>query len=165
MTAAQTGGVIVRAATPADRDTIVQYNIDLALETEHKLLDRALLERGVAAALADPDRLKYLVAEHDGLIVGQTARTREWSDWRCGWIWWLQSVYVREGYRGRGVFRALFQALRAEAQAAPDVIGLRLYVERENTSAQESYQRLGFKPGGYYVFEDLWLEIVSRKPG
>lgn len=148
----------IRAARPEDRDTIVAFNCALARETESKTLDRAVLARGVAAALAEPDRLRYWVAEaaEDGRIVGQAAITREWSDWRDGWLWWLQSVYVDGPARGRGVFAALFRHIRAEARSRPDVIGLRLYVEQENDAAQAIYRALGMEPGGYHVYEDIW---------
>ena len=90
--------------------------------------------------------------------MGQAAITREWSDWRDGWIWWFQSVYVLPEARGQGVFRALYQQIRAEALASPDVIGLRLYVEHENHRAQQTYLALGMRPGGYHVFEELWTD-------
>ena len=95
-------------------------------------------------------------------MVGQAAITREWSDWRNGWVWWLQSVYVAQPDRGRGVFRALFQHIQQQALANPDVIGLRLYVEDANQAAMQTYQSLGMKPGGYSVFELLWLERASK---
>jgi GNAT superfamily N-acetyltransferase len=149
----------VRPAVPADLATIVEFNRLLALETESKHLDPAVLEAGVGCALADPDRLRYWVAEIDGESqpVGQAAVTREWSDWRMGWIWWLQSVYVAAPARGRGVFRALYEHIRDEARSRTDVIGLRLYVEDSNGPAQETYKALGMKPGGYSVYEDLWI--------
>jgi GNAT superfamily N-acetyltransferase len=149
----------VRPAVPADLAVIVEYNRLLALETESKVLDPAVLEAGVACALADPDRLRYWVAEFDGEShpVGQAAVTREWSDWRMGWIWWFQSVYVAASFRGRGVFRTLYQHIREEARSLPDVIGLRLYVEDANEPAQKTYQALGMNPGGYSVYQDLWI--------
>ena len=149
----------IRPAVPADLAVIVEYNRLLALETESKVLDPAVLEAGVACALADPDRLRYWVAEFDGAShpVGQAAVTREWSDWRMGWIWWFQSVYVAAGFRGRGVFRTLYQHIRDEARSLPDVIGLRLYVEDANEPAQKTYQALGMKPGGYSVYQELWI--------
>ena len=152
--------VLIRDAVLADGPTIVEFSRRLALETEDKVLDRATLEAGVARALADPDRLRFWIAEigDPPRIVGQAAITREWTDWRNGWLWWLQSVYVVEPERGRGVFRALFQHIRQQAQASPDVIGLRLYVENANQAAMRTYQSLGMKPGGYSVYEQLWLE-------
>ena len=112
------------------------------------------------AALADPDRrLRYWVAEPDpgGRVVGQAAISREWSDWRDGWLWWFQSVYVHPEARGQGVFRALHGHVRALALASPDVIGLRLYVEDANERAQRVYQALGMRPGGYHVYEEIWI--------
>lgn len=149
----------VRPAAMDDLPVIVEYNRLLALETESKVLDRDVLKAGVSCALADPDRLRYWVAELDGHSrpVGQAAITREWSDWRRGWIWWFQSVYVAAPFRGRGVFRSLYHHVRAEARSDPDVIGLRLYVEDANEPAHRTYQALGMKPGGYSVYEDLWI--------
>jgi len=156
---------IIRGAGPDDLDVIVEFNARLAHETEGKLLDRDVLARGVRIALADHDRLRYWVAEVEagpggpapGGVIGQAAVTREWSDWRAGWIWWFQSVYVHPDHRGRGVFRALYHEVRAHARQAEDVIGLRLYVEVDNEPAKHVYRSLGMKPGGYDVYEELWL--------
>jgi GNAT superfamily N-acetyltransferase len=151
--------ILVRDARPDDHAAIVAYNAALALETEHKTLDRGVLSRGVARALADPARLRYWVAQDSdpARIVGQAAVTREWSDWRDGDIWWLQSVFVDEDYRGRGVFRSLLEAIRAAARSTPGVIGLRLYVEAANHRAQATYRALGMVPEGYEVYGDLWI--------
>lgn len=157
--------LIIRAARSEDRAMIVDFNARLAIETEHIVLDRMVLDRGVGAALADPDRLRYWVAERDGRVVGQAAVTREWSDWRDGWLWWFQSVYVLPEFRGRGAFRALHDAIRTAAQQAGDVVGLRLYVEAENHRAQQTYRALGLAPGGYHVFEELWFEQIRNRPG
>ncbi len=158
------GAMIVRDARTEDVETLVEFNIRLAEETESKALDREILARGVCAALADPARLRYWVAEVDGGVVGQAAATREWSDWRNGWFWWFQSVYVLADARGQGVFRALYQHIRETARSEADVIGLRLYVEHENRSAQATYRNLGMAPGGYQVFEELWPERFNRQP-
>ena len=146
----------VRDAHPLDRPAIVAFNRALAQETESKELDPIVLTLGVEQALDAPERLRYWVAELDGRIVGQAAVSREWSDWRCGWIWWFQSVYVAPDARGRGVFRALHDRIRREAMASVNVVGLRLYVEQDNHRAQATYRALGLSPGGYLVFEELW---------
>lgn len=154
----------VRDARPDDLPRIVEYNARLASETEGKALDPDVLARGVSLALADPDRLRYWVAEDaDGRVVGQTAITREWSDWRAGWIWWLQSVYVALDARGLGVFRALHGHVRILARSSPDVIGLRLYVETANDRAMQTYRALGLADGGYHVYEELWIGL-ERSP-
>jgi GNAT superfamily N-acetyltransferase len=135
----------VRPATAADCDTVVEFNRLLALETEHLRLDTDTLRLGVAAVLADPHKGRYLVAERTGEIVGQIMITFEWSDWRNGWIWWVQSVYVRAEDRRSGVFRALFESLSELARADGSVRGLRLYVERDNHAAQAVYARHGME--------------------
>jgi GNAT superfamily N-acetyltransferase len=153
---------LIRDALTDDIPVIVAFNARLAEETEAKTLDLDVLSRGVSVALSDPDRLRYWMAEIDGQVVGQSAVTREWSDWRNGWIWWFQSVFVAESARGVGVFRALYQHIRAEALSQPDVIGLRLYVEDENARAQATYRAMGMVPGGYHVFEELWRDRFGR---
>jgi GNAT superfamily N-acetyltransferase len=153
----------IREARPDDRPTIVAFNQGLARETESKHLDFEILAAGVAAALAQPERLRYWIAEIDDRAVGQAAITREWSDWRNGWIWWFQSVFVAPDVRGSGVFRALHTRIRDEARAEPDVIGLRLYVEQENDRAMRTYQALGLAPGGYQVFEELWPDRLNTR--
>ncbi len=143
----------IRRANLADAAVIAEFNRRLALETEGKALDAATLTAGVAAGLADRGKADYWVAEVGGEVVGQIMTTREWSDWRNGWIWWIQSVYVREDQRRRGIFRALFDHVHQTAIADPQVIGLRLYVERENHAAQRTYQDLGMEPTSYDVYE------------
>jgi ribosomal protein S18 acetylase RimI-like enzyme len=141
----------IRRATPADENTLVAFNAALAWESEGKRLNEAILRQGVRATFGDPGKGFYVVAEHDGQIVGQTAITFEWSDWRNGWYWWIQSVYVRQEARRQGVFSAIYRHLEAEATADPTVIGIRLYVEKENTRAQVTYQALGLEPEDYFL--------------
>lgn len=148
------GGPAVRAARPEDRDTIAAFNAAMARETEEKELDLATLKTGVEAALADPARGRYFVAEIDGRVAGCLLLTREWSDWRNGWYWWIQSVYTHPDFRGRGVYGALHGRVRDEARAAGDVTAIRLYVERDNGRAQRTYRKLGMADSGYVVFEE-----------
>jgi len=143
----------IRRATPADAETIVDFNLRMAAETEDKQLDPKVLLMGVAAALADPHKAAYFVAEEDHAIVGQLSITLEWSDWRNGWLWWFQSVYVRPEFRRRRVFKALYEHVYQAASADPSVIGLRLYVEKENHKAQQTYISLGMIPAPYLILE------------
>ena len=156
------GPPTVRDSRPGDLPILVAFNLALATETESKTLDPDVLARGVDAALAEPGRLRYWLAESHGRPVGQVAITREWSDWRAGWIWWFQSVYVLPESRRLGVFRALHSHVRDLARNSPDVIGLRLYVEAANTRAHQTYRALGLVPGGYRVFEELWTDRNGR---
>ncbi len=143
----------VRRAAAADAPFLVDFNRRLALETEGKTLDPAVLTRGVAAGLADDNKARYFVADEGGAVVGQLMLTMEWSDWRDGWIWWIQSVYVREDWRRRGVFRLLYEHIHQAAVNDPEVIGIRLYVEHDNHNAQQSYLKLGMERTGYLVLE------------
>ena len=149
--------ITVRRATPADAAVIVEFNRLLAEETEGKALDLAVLAPGVAAALTDPARALYFVAEAGGAVVGQAMVTFEWSDWRNGWIWWFQSVYVHKNYRRQGVFRTLFEQVRETAGRTPQVVGLRLYVEQDNHAAQQTYARLGLERTTYLLLERVPL--------
>ena len=143
----------IRQAGPAEAPTIVKYNLLLASESEGKTLDAAVLTAGVEAALADPTAKGpyYLVVEGDD-VLGQLQITFEWSDWRNGWYWWIQSVYVRAEDRRRGVFRSLYHHVVDLARAA-GVVGIRLYVERENHAAQRTYKELGMAAPAYLMLE------------
>jgi ribosomal protein S18 acetylase RimI-like enzyme len=144
----------IRAATAADLDVLTEFALAMAHETEDLALDAATLRAGVAGLLADPARGRNLVLEVDGEVVASLMLTTEWSEWRNGFFWWIQSVYVRPSQRGRGHYRRLHEHVRALAAREPEVCGLRLYVERENTGAQATYHALGMRETHYLLFEE-----------
>lgn len=146
----------IRPAEASDAPTIVSFNQQLARETENIELDHEVISRGVATALADPSKARYLVAYTDTAVVGQLMHTREWSDWRNGDIWWLQSVFVEPDFRRQGIFTMLYHHLHRMASQDPTVVGLRLYVERENTRAHKVYEQLGMSRAGYFVMQDIF---------
>jgi len=148
-------GVDVRPAHAADCDAIAAFNAAMARETEHRELDLATLARGVERGLSDPAKGRYFVAEVGGRVAGCLFVTTEWSDWRDGWFWWIQSVYVDPGFRGRGVYAALHEHVRAAARAAGDVVGLRLYVEKDNDRAQRTYRKLRMAETDYRLYEEI----------
>ena len=143
----------IRQAIPADAHAIADFNQRLARETEGLELEPARVEAGVKALLEHPARGIYYVAEVNGALAGQLLITYEWSDWRNGNIWWIQSVYVTEQFRGAGIFRALFHHVRALAEKEGNVPNLRLYVEAHNARARQAYDKLGFKKTYYEIFE------------
>ena len=156
------GTLRIRDAQPADAPLLAEWAAAMAWETEHKRLDPATVALGVSNALADPLRARYFVAmrqaevagsETLALPVGTLMLTDEWSDWRNGWWWWIQSVYVPPEERRTGVFAALYDQAASLARATPGVVGLRLYVERDNADAQRTSASLGMDDAGYLVFE------------
>ncbi len=149
--------VQIRDAVPADLDHLVAWNAAMAAETEARQLDPAVLARGVAGVFERPQRGFYLVAEHDGAAAGSLLVTYEWSDWRAGDFWWIQSVYVVPQARRAGVFRALYAEVSRRARAA-GAVGLRLYVETENQRAQRTYAGLGMSPCHYLMYEQALVE-------
>ena len=143
----------IRRAIPADAGFIVESNIAMALETEGMDLAQDVVRPGVAAVLADNSLGFYVVAEIGDELAGQLMVTFEWSDWRNGLWWWIQSVYVRPEYRRRGLYTALHRHVAEAAKATGGVCGLRLYVEQENTLAQGVYQSLDMSPTRYHMYE------------
>jgi GNAT superfamily N-acetyltransferase len=156
MPAGDTGQIEIRDATPNDAATIADFNTRMARETEDKTLDPALIGPGVAAVLDGTTGGRYWVAVIGGEIAGQLMVTSEWSDWRNGTIWWIQSVYVAAPFRRRGVFSALYEHVESLARQDESVCGIRLYVEKANERAKATYASLGMKMTDYDVMETVF---------
>lgn len=146
--------IIIRRATTADTTAIADFNISMALETEGKHLDPATITRGVANMIANPNMGFYLVAEEDNTVVGSLMVTTEWSDWRNGLFWWIQSVFIIEAYRRRGIYRRLYETVKTLAAETDNVCGYRLYVEKDNRTAQLTYENLGMHATDYLMYEE-----------
>ena len=147
------GELVIRAGTRDDIETLASFQEAMALETEGRRLHAATIRAGVRGLFDEPSRGRYWIAERGGAPVGSLLLTLEWSDWRNGVFWWIQSVFVPEGHRRTGVFAALYHCVEGEARSTPGVVGLRLYVERENTSAQRVYEALGMQSSSYRFYE------------
>ena len=144
----------IRRATANDTAAIADFNISMALETEGKHLDPATINQGVANMIANPNMGFYLVAEDNGTVVGSLMVTTEWSDWRNGLFWWIQSVFIVETYRRRGIYGRLYETVKTLAAEADNVCGYRLYVEKDNRPAQLTYENLGMQATDYLMYEE-----------
>lgn len=145
--------VSIRKARPDDAPRIVEFQQAMALETEGKTLDESLVTPGVADVFASPGKGFYIVAETDGVVVGSLLITYEWSDWRNATFLWIQSVFVDAGHRRRGVYTAMHNHVLGLAEADAGLCGVRLYVERTNTRAQQTYKSLGMDHSHYDMYE------------
>jgi GNAT superfamily N-acetyltransferase len=148
--------LLYRQAAPADAPAIVEFQLAMARETEDLALDSAICTRGVAAVFADEAKGRYFVAEIAGRVVASLLITYEWSDWRDGVVWWIQSVYVRPDARGQRVYAGLYAHVKQFVEADAGIRGIRLYVDKRNTRAQTVYARLGMDGDHYQVFE--WMK-------
>jgi len=148
--------VTFREARRGDAGAIINFQIAMARETEDLELDRDILTRGVEAVFDDPNRGRYFVAERAGRVIGSLMITYEWSDWRNGMVWWIQSVYVIAELRGQGVYAGLYEHVKTFVNADPSIRGIRLYVDKRNSRAQQVYARLGMNGEHYSVFE--WMK-------
>ncbi len=144
----------IRDAVRGDIPELVRFNLSMARETEDVQLDEQVLTRGVNTVLDDGKHGFYLIAEVDGKVAGSLMVTYEWSDWRDGAFWWIQSVYVEPEFRRCGVFRAIYAEARQRAKNTSRVCGCRLCVEQDNAAAQTTYARLGFVETNYKVLEE-----------
>src|SRR5258708_2247754 len=145
----------IRRATARDASMLIAFNRAMALETEHKDLWPRVIGAGVRGLLRRPDSGFYSVAELGGQVIGALMVTKEWSDWRNGDFWWIQSVYVIPEYRRRGVYRHMYAYLRKLAAGDRAVVGFRLYVEQDNRRAQSTYRASGMERTHYLVYEHL----------
>ncbi len=145
----------IRRATISDAHDIIDFNIAMALETEGKVLKRTEIESGVHGLFNHSEYGFYMVAEFEGQIIGSLMITYEWSDWRNGVFWWIQSVYVRPEFRRKGVYRSMYLVIKELASSESAVCGFRLYVERDNAIAQRTYTKLGMSETHYKLFEEI----------
>ncbi|MFN7793895.1 MAG: GNAT family N-acetyltransferase [Cyclobacteriaceae bacterium] len=147
----------IREATEHDTPSIIDFQLKMALETENITLDIATLSQGVQRLFKDSSKGRYYVAEENGEVIGCLMTTYEWSDWRCGTVIWIQSVYIPEVHRSKGVYKKLYQHIQHLVNTEPDWRGIRLYVDKTNQSAQQVYTRLGMDGEHYQVFE--WMKV------
>ena len=149
--------IIIRNANK-DYITII-VNFNTAMETEHKSLDTDTAHEGVKKLLNNNEHGFYLFAESDGVPVGQLIITKEWSDWRNGEFWWIQSVYVHSDFRKNNIYRKLYNEAIKLAKESENVCGIRLYVDKDNNIAQKVYSKLGMKESNYKIFEEDWSDV------
>jgi GNAT superfamily N-acetyltransferase len=145
--------ILIRDARPTDLAIIADFNCRMARETEGRSLDRDLIHAGVSAVLADAGKGRYCVAVVGDQVVGQLMLTFEWSDWRNGVLWWIQSVYIEPEFRRQGVFSSLYRHVESLARGDAQVRGIRLYVENGYERAQATYLALGMRRPGYQIME------------
>ena len=147
----------IQIADITDLDIIIANNIEMAQETKNKTLDQSTLSHGVEEVLHNANLGWYYIAKIDGHNAGQLMITREWSDWRNGYFWWIQSVFVHKEHRKKGVYTSLYKHVEARAKIM-GVVGLRFYVNSKNKSAQKVYEQLGVKNLHYLFYEEDWSE-------
>jgi len=160
--------MVVREAGLSDLTHLVEFNVAMAWETEKRRLEKHRLRAGITAIVESSTRGLYLVGDvfrpdGKGEIISQLLITYEWSDWRNGQFWWIQSVYVHPDWRGQGAFRHMYQYVEQKARSCPDVCGIRLYVEQENTKALAVYRKLGFAHTSYRILETDFM-LSSQTP-
>lgn len=148
--------MIIREAKTTDTASLLDFQLKMALETENIQLEIHTLTQGINRLFKDPGKGRYYVAEAEGEVIGCLMTTYEWSDWRCGTVTWIQSVYVSEAWRGKGAFRKLYSHIRRLVEEDPDLKGIRLYVDKKNESAQKVYASLHMNGDHYTVFE--WMK-------
>ena len=148
--------ISIREAHRGDAGKILDFQLLLAQETENRGLDKLVVTKGIKKVFDDPTKGKYYVADISGKVVGCLLITYEWSEWRNGNIWWLQSVYVDASHRRTGVFRTMYEYIIEIITGDPSIAGLRLYVENNNGRAQKIYRSVGMKGDYYQLFE--WIK-------
>ena len=137
-----------------DIQALVQFQVDMALESEGTALDRERVTKGISAVMEDQNKGIYLLARSDGKPIGSLMLTREWSDWTNRWYWWIQSVYVKPEYRGKGAYRAMYAKIKEMAHEQ-GVTQVRLYVDKTNYRAQQVYKKLGMDECHYLMYEEV----------
>jgi len=146
----------VREATEQDIPSLLDFQLKMALETENITLEISSLTMGVQRLFKDSTKGRYYVAEANAEIAGCLMTTYEWSDWRNGTVLWIQSVYVEKKYRGQGVYKEMYNHIQQLVETDPDLKGIRLYLDKTNVAAQQTYNKIGMNGEHYTVYE--WMK-------
>ena len=147
--------ILIRIATENNAEAMIEFNSAIALETENKILAPEKISSGVKAVFGDKTKGFYVVAENkDSKIIGGLMVTYEWSDWRNGWFWWIQSVYILPEGRGKKIYSHLYDYVKEKATAEGNVCGFKLYVDENNKHAQKVYKSVGMNASNYLLFEE-----------
>jgi ribosomal protein S18 acetylase RimI-like enzyme len=146
----------IRKGKLSDSENIVELQLRMAQETEGLQLDRNVVSKGVRGVFQEPARGAYWIAEEKGKVLGVLLVTPEWSDWRNATVLWIHSLYVIPEARGQEVFKKLYLNLEKQVQQSPELAGIRLYVDKQNKSAQKVYEKLGMNKHHYELYE--WLK-------
>ncbi len=147
--------ILIRKALPADAQLISSFQVKMAMETENISLQPDVVREGVDAVVKDPVKGCYYIAQIENTIAGSLLVTYEWSDWRNGWILWIQSVYVLPEFRKTGIFKHLYNHVKQMVEQDPAMFGIRLYVDKTNNNAIKTYTRSGMNGNHYRLFE--WM--------
>jgi GNAT superfamily N-acetyltransferase len=147
--------ISIRPALQEDSPYLIDFQQRMAMETENVKLDAAVLAEGLKRLFDDPAKGKYFVAEDSGEEIGCLMITFEWSEWRCGNVLWIQSVYIKPSHRGKGVFKKMYEHIKSLVTPQSEYRGIRLYVDKTNAAAQKVYEKLGMNGEHYQVFE--WM--------
>ena len=146
--------ISIREGSISDTPTIAKFQTQMALETESKILKESTIRQGVESVLKCPNKGFYIIAETDSQVIGSLLVTFEWSDWRNGWFFWIQSVFVDAKYRRQGVYRVMHSEVIRRTKESGNCCGIRLYVEKDNRNAQKVYKTLGMHETDYYLYEE-----------
>jgi GNAT superfamily N-acetyltransferase len=146
----------IQEATPSDLTALVSFQMKMAQETEGIQLNQQILTKGITELFNHPERGKYYVATENHIVLGCLMITYEWSDWRCGTVLWIQSVYIDVAHRAKGVYSAMYQYFQQMVLTDPSLRGIRLYVDKTNKKAQRTYERLGMNGNHYATYE--WMK-------
>jgi GNAT superfamily N-acetyltransferase len=146
----------IRVATPADLSILVSFQMNMAKETENIQLDESILAKGITELFNHPERGQYYVATENNTVLGCLMITYEWSDWRCGTVLWIQSVYIDSAHRAKGVYSAMYHHFQQRVLNDQSLRGIRLYVDKTNEKAQRTYERLGMNGNHYATYE--WMK-------
>jgi len=148
--------ILIRKAIEEDLPTIVDFQMAMALETENLKLEESIVKKGVSAAFHDSAKGQYFVTEIDNEIAASLMITFEWSDWRNGMVYWIQSVYVEKKFRRMGIYSKMYTHIQEIVKNDENIRGIRLYVDKTNTRAQMTYKKTGMNGEHYQLFE--WMK-------
>ena len=141
---------MIRGYEASDRRTVTEmldefYHSPAVLHP----IPRAHFEKTLNEAEAGNPCVRLYLIENGGQTAGYALLALTFSNEAGGDVVWLDEIYIRPEFQGKGLGNEFFDFFEKEFASAAR---LRLEVEADNDGAVRLYERRGFRPLEYRQF-------------
>jgi diamine N-acetyltransferase len=146
---------VFKPATSDEIEILIVMMRELYAQDGTMTFDETVASRALLGVISDGTFGRVFLILLENEVAGYAVLTFGYSLEFHGRDAFVDEIYLRAGYRGRGIGKRALQFL-TEVCVAEGVNALHLEVERTNTSAQAVYRKFGFEDHDRYLMTK-WL--------